>query len=430
MNVLLVSTSERSGGGAIAARRLMDALNKNGVRAKMLVRDKQSNDNAVVKVGNKLPKFMERLAILPRCCPPFHLFTLSPFHLLRSRIWQADIANVGIDITKTKEFKEADVVHLHWINQGMLSLDGLEKIMSSGKRIVWTMHDEWPFLGVCHYRDDCTEQECRHCPLLCGSLPYYIHARKRAIYQRWHPTFVGCSQWITDQARRAMPSERVEHINNCIPSSLFHPTDMRQARQALSLPQDKRLLLFCSQKVTDERKGIKYIVEALKDLSKSPLKGETSCVTSSLPLREGWGGSLIIVGKDSEQIPLPDSIKAYRFGSVNEEMMAKLYNAADAFLTPSLQDNLPNTIAEAMSCGTPCVGFDVGGIPEMIDHLENGYVARYRDAADLAEGISYVLSHDLREAARGKAAAAYSETQVAKEYIKLYTQSEYSDYSE
>ncbi|MBR6031570.1 MAG: glycosyltransferase [Bacteroidaceae bacterium] len=407
MKVLLVSTSERSGGGAIAARRLMDALNKNGVRAKMMVRDAclplKGDGGAVVKVGNKLPKFMERLAILPRCCPPSHLFTFSPFHLLRSRLWQADIANVGIDITKTKEFKEADVVHLHWINQGMLSLDGLEKIMSSGKRIVWTMHDEWPFLGVCHYRGDCTEQECRHCPLLCGSLPYYVHARKRAIYQRWHPTFVGCSQWITDQARRAMPSERVEHINNCIPSSLFHPTDMRQARQALSLPQDKRLLLFCSQKVTDERKGIKYLVEAL---------GKTI---------SGWGGSLIIVGKDSEQIPLPDSIKAYRFGSVNEEMMAKLYNAADAFLTPSLQDNLPNTIAEAMSCGTPCVGFDVGGIPEMIDHLENGYVARYRDAADLAEGIRYVLSHDLREAARSKAAAAYSETQVAKEYIKLYS---------
>ncbi|MBR6141952.1 MAG: glycosyltransferase [Bacteroidaceae bacterium] len=426
MRVLLVSTSERSGGGAIAARRLMNALNRNGVEAKLMVRDKQSNDNAVVKVGNKLPKFLERLAILPRCCPPSHLFTFSPFHLLRSRLWQIDIANVGIDITKTKEFKEADVIHLHWINQGMLSLDGLERIMSSGKRVVWTLHDEWPYLGVCHYRGDCTEKECKHCPLMSGSLPYTIYARKRAMYQRWHPTFVGCSQWITDEARRALPSERVEHINNCIPSALFHPTDMQQARQSLALPQDKRLLLFCSQKVTDERKGIKYLVEALrktlsKDPSKSPLKGETSCAASSLPLREGWNRSLVIVGKDSEQIPLPDDIPVFRFGSVNEEMMAKLYNAADVFLTPSLQDNLPNTIAEAMSCGTPCVGFNVGGIPEMIDHLENGYVARYRDAADLAEGIRYVLSHDLRAAAHSKAAAAYDETQVAKEYIKLFS---------
>lgn len=244
------------------------------------------------------------------------------------------------------------------------------------------------------------------------------------MYQRWHPTFVGCSQWITEQARRAMPSERVEHINNCIPSALFHPIDMQEARKALSLPKDKRLLLFCSQKVTDERKGIRYLAEAIKTLSNSPLKGENGMSSFKGDLE---GLHLLIVGKDSEQIPLPDDIPVTRFGSVREEMMPQLYNAADVFLTPSLQDNLPNTIAEAMSCGTPCVGFDVGGIPEMIDHQENGYVARYRDAADLAEGIRYVLSNDLRAAAYAKAAAAYNETRVAQQYIRLYTQSEYSE---
>ena len=268
MNVLLISTSERSGGGAIAAHRLMDALNKNGVRANMMVRDKI------------LPKLLERLAILPRCCSFSQLFSFSAFHHLLPRLWQADIANVGISITRTNAFKEADVVHLHWVNQGMLSLDEMDKIMSSGKRVVWTMHDEWPYLGVCHYRGDCKETECLRCPVLCGSLPHSIFKRKHAMYQRWHPTFVGCSQWITEQARHAMPSEHVEHINNCIPSDLFHPTNMQQARQALSLPQDKRLLLFCSQKVTDERKGIKYLVEALKDPSKSPREGETFCSES------------------------------------------------------------------------------------------------------------------------------------------------------
>lgn len=397
MNVLLVSTSERSGGGAIAAHRLMDALNKNGVRAKMVVRDRI------------LPKLLERLAILPRCGLP----SLSSFHLLRSRLWQADIANAGIDITHTKEFQEADVIHLHWVNQGMLSLKGLDKIMSSGKRVVWTLHDEWPYLGVCHYRGECQEKECRKCPILFGSLPYKIYKRKHEMYRKWHPTFVGCSQWITEQARLALPGERVEHINNCIPSSLFHPVDMQQARSYFSLPEDKRLLLFCSQKVTDERKGIKFLAEALCRVPSS--FGELA---------------LVIVGKGSEQIPLPDGIPVFRIGSVGEQEMPRLYNAADAFLTPSLQDNLPNTIAEAMSCGTPCVGFDVGGILEMIDHKENGYVARYRDSAELVEGIRFVLTHDLRQAAHDKAAQAYNETAVAQEYIKLYTQSEYSDYSE
>ena len=401
INVLLVSTSERSGGGAIAARRLMEALNKNGVKAQMMVRDKQSDAITVHPIGNKLPKLLERLAVLPRCG-----FSLS-------RIWQADIANVGIDITHTQEFREADIIHLHWINQGMLSLDGIARIMSSGKRVVWTLHDEWPYLGVCHYRGDCTATECRHCPLLCGSLPSNIYIRKHSMYQRWHPTFVGCSHWITDQARRNMPEAEVRHINNCIPSTLFHPTDTMQARQALSLPLDKRLLLFCSQNVADERKGIAYLTQALQALSAFPFEGEIRASSYK-------GFHLMIVGKNAEQIPLPRGIGATCLGSVGEQMMPMLYNAADAFLTPSLQDNLPNTIAEAMSCGTPCVGFDIGGIPEMINHLENGYVARYRDAADFAAGIRYVLGHDLRMAAHSKAAVAYDETRVAQEYIGLY----------
>ena len=172
-------------------------------------------------------------------------------------------------------------------------------------------------------------------------------------------------------------------------------------RPSWVVAKDKRLVLFCSQKVTDERKGIKYLIEALQLLKEDDL-------------------SLIIVGKDSEKLPLPESIEAFRFGSVSEQKMPLLYNAADAFVTPSLQDNLPNTIAEAMSCGTPCIGFNIGGIPEMIDHTKNGYVARYQDAADLAEGIRFVLSHDLCAAARSKASVAYNETEVAELYTEIY----------
>lgn len=389
MKVLLISTSESSGGGAIAARRLMEALNKNGVEAKLMVRDKQSDAETVVKVGNKLPKLLERLAVFCHC------------RFRRSQLWQADIANTGINITGTKEFQEADVVHLHWVNQGMISLDEMGKILSSGKRIVWTLHDEWPYLGVCHYRGDCQQKECRNCPILSGSLPHRIYVRKHKMYSERHPVFVGCSRWITGEAQKAMPTEWVGHVNNCIPSEKYHSIDMKEAREALGLPQDKQLLLFCSQKVTDERKGIKYLVEALRQLHTDNLL-------------------LAIVGKDSEQIPLPEGIQTFRFGSVSEHMMPQIYNAADAFVTPSLQDNLPNTIAEAMSCGTPCIGFNIGGIPEMIDHMKNGYVARYRDAADLAEGIRFVLSHNLRAAARSKASIAYNEAEVAEQYIDIY----------
>ena len=402
MKVLIVSTSERGGGGAIAARRLMDALHqRKGVEVKMMVRDKQSNDARVIKVGDKKPKFIERVFILPQI-----IFRKGSWRRLRSRLWQVDTGDWGIDITRTKEFQEADIIHLHWVCQGMLSLRDILHILRSGKRIVWTLHDEWPYLGVCHYRGDCTEEECHHCPLMWGDTPHYVFACKQLMYYKTRPTFVGCSQWITNRARKTIPPAYTAHINNCVPAKLFHPRNMQRARSMLSLPKKKRLLLFCSQKVTDERKGIAYLVEAISLLPR-------------LGFREG-DLHLVIVGKGAEQIPLPRYISVTRLGSVGEREMAVVYNAVDVFLTPSLQDNLPNTIAEAMSCGTPCVGFDVGGIPEMIDHQVNGYVARYRDAGDLAEGVAYVLDHDLRDAAYKKARAAYSESLVARQHEALY----------
>ena len=106
--------------------------------------------------------------------------------------------------------------------------------------------------------------------------------------------------------------------------------------------------------------------------------------------------------------------------------MAAVYRSADLFVLPSLEDNLPNTIMEALACGVPCVGFRVGGIPEMIDHRRNGYVANFRDTADLAEGIRWVLrdadTEALRDQARHKVMRCYSQQSVAAQYIELYNE--------
>jgi glycosyltransferase involved in cell wall biosynthesis len=374
MKVLLVSTSEISGGGAIAAYRLMEALNNNGVKAKMLVRDKKTSSITVVKVGSILPKIFERIKIMA---------------YLKGKLWQADTADFGINITKTEEYKEADIIHLHWINQGMLSLSGLKKMIEDGKKIVWTLHDEWPYLGICHYRGDCQETECRKCHLLPGDIAHKHYLKKQKLYKKGNIAFVGCSKWITQRAQQAMPKAKVVHINNCIPHNIFRYIDQQEARKKLGLPLDHKIILFCSQNLNDERKGFTYLQQAL----------ECSMFNDQC--------SMICVGKGGRYISSP-------------EEMALTYAAADVFVTPSLQDNLPNTIAEAMSCGTPCVGFNVGGIPEMIDHQQNGYVAKYKDVTDLAEGIRYVLTHDMREAALHKAASAYGETHVAQKYINVY----------
>lgn len=391
MKVLIISTTERTGGGAIAAKRLLTALNKNGIKAKMLVRDKQTDDVNVASYGNIIPKVMERLRLMCRLIKPFR------------QTWQYDLASDGIDILSTPEYKEADVIHLHWVNQGMLSLKQLRQMLLSGKRIVWTMHDEWPFRGIRHYTEEGNTMEDKKV----SALEERLFKSKQEIYQLGNIRFVGCSQWITNLAQEAMPNANVRHINNCIPHSIFHPQDRQDARKAFSLPQDQKLILFTCQKVTDKRKGMAYLLEALKYLNEPK-------------------PHLVVVGGNTEDLLNSnlgiDKGNLHFIPYVNgEKEMARLYSAVDCFVTPSLQDNLPNTIAEAMSCGTPCVGFNAGGIPEMISHMKNGYVAQYCDSKDLANGIECALSHpEWKEAAMHSAAHDYSEDRVAKEYAKAY----------
>lgn len=413
MRVLIINTSERIGGAAIAANRLMEALKNNGIKAKMLVRDKQTEQMTVVSIGSgwMLPvKFVwERIVI----------FIANRFK--KHNLFQVDIANTGTDITSMPEFSQADIIHLHWINQGFLSLSDIEKIILSGKPIVITMHDMWYFTGICHYSGNCHkfENECNHCPLLTKGgfgkdLAANVFKRKRKIYNEAKITFVGCSRWIASLAKQGKLTDKqtVLNIPNAINTNIFHPKDKQKSRQACNLPEDKILMLFGSQRITDERKGFKYLVEACHLIKNNhPELAERIC--------------LVVVGTDSEKVRSQIPFLVYPVSYVSDEnYMVDIYNAVDIYVTPSLQDNLPNTIVEAMACGVPCVGFNVGGIPEMIDHLHNGYVAEYCNSADFANGIRWTLDSDnynaLCDIARRKAVSTYSENHVARLYTDVY----------
>lgn len=406
MKILIISTSERTGGAAIAASRLLHALNRqDGIQAQMLVRDRQTNSSSVLTLPNR--PLLKIYFVWER----FVIWAYNLFH--KKNLWQIDIANAGADITHTSAFRQADIIHLHWVNQGMLSLSTLHKIILSGKRIVWTMHDQWPSTSLCHYSEDCHRYQthCCKCPLLQlpsqHDLSWRIFRRKQKILQKANITFVGCSQWIASLAKSSalLRDQNIVTIPNAMPAAIFHPMDQAQARQAFQLPLDKKLVLFCSQKVTDERKGMTFLMQALEILDKSDLHDKLQ---------------VVVVGKGADTLTHK---LIHPLGEIRDEKsMASLYAAVDTFVTPSLQDNLPNTIAEAMCVGTPCVGFNVGGIPEMIDHLQNGYVASYRDATDLAKGIRYILTHDLRNAAAQKAATTFNEDKVAQQYIQIYEQ--------
>ena len=372
MRVILINTSERIGGAAIAANRLMEALKAQGIKAKMLVRNKQTGQSTVVALKpswRMVWQFVwERVVI----------WTANRFS--RQNLFAVDIANTGNDITSLPEFQQADIVHLHWVNQGMLSLKDIRKILDSGKPVVWTMHDMWPCTGICHYARRCDHYRtaCHNCPYLAALL-------------------------------QGMP---VTSIPNAINTNLFRPHDKAAARRKLQLPQDMRLMLFGSVKITDKRKGIDYLVKACRLLADQHPE-----------LRDRL--AVVAFGRNSQQLGSLLPFKVYPLDFVTgDHQLVDIYNAVDLFATPSLEDNLPNTIMEAMACGTPCVGFNVGGIPEMIDHLHNGYVATYRDAGDFANGIYWLLTEpgydSLCEQAARKAATHYAESVVAKKYIDLY----------
>ena len=411
MRVLIVNTSERTGGAAIAANRLMHALNRNGVEAQMLVRDRKTDALEVVSIPQswrlKANFLWERGVIWLNN------------GLSKQGIFQVDIANAGTDITSLPAFRQADVIHLHWVNQGFLSLKNLERICASGKPVVMTLHDQWYFTGICHYSSDCDKYltQCEKCPMLKGpgiDLARRVYNRKRAIYEGRNITFVGCSRWMADLARKSSLTRghTVTNVPNAIDTDVFKPMDKLEARRRHNLPMDKKLLLFGAQRITDKRKGFDFLVEACEHISMHhpTLPGQLEVVV--------LGGDAPSV---KELLPLPVHIVNYLS---NEDDIAQLYNAVDLFVTPSLQDNLPNTIVEAMSCGTPCVGFDVGGIPEMINHKQDGYVADYCDSLDFAQGIAWCLNPDrptaLSAAARADALATYSQSVAATRYLSIY----------
>lgn len=414
MRVLIINTSERTGGAAVAAQRLCEALNNNGVKAKMMVRDKETDDITVV--GTKNGWRAQASFLWERWCVYCHL------HFSRKHLWEIDIANAGTDITKTREFREADVIHLSWINQGMLSLKTIRKILRSKKAVVWTMHDLWPATAICHYARGCErfKSRCSNCPLLPGKgskhdLAAKTWQRKARTLAHYTISFVGCSRWLTDQAKQSalLRGQQVTCIPNPINNHIYKPVDKDDARRRAGLPSDCKIILFVSQKVTDQRKGLSYFKEALDKLAESH------------PEEKGQIAVAILGGHAEEVGELP--FETFPMGYVNDTLkLIQIYNAADVYVLPSLEDNLPNTIMEAMACGVPSVGFYVGGIPEMIDHTKNGYVAQVRNANDLAKGIYWVLreadAKALSDNALHKVSTMYSQQAVAMKYIEVYNQ--------
>ncbi len=413
MKVTLLSTSDTYGGAPIACLRLTGALRKNGVEAQMLVQDKFSDNPEVTTIAatywQKKAAFLrfvgERLYFLPFEQSKQVRFAFSP-------------GKVGANISAHPLVQSADLLHLHWINFGFLSIKSIAKLSGLNKPLVWTMHDMWAFTGGCHYSGTCTNylQHCHDCPFLRNPNPtdlsYRVFEQKKALYASAKLTLVACSEWLAELARKSalLRNFDIRAIPNPIDTNQYQPSNRLEARQQANLPTGKKLILFGAMNTLDRRKGFAYLEESLSLLT------ENAQATREM--------ELVVFGKADEQALMHLPFPVHYLGSLLPEQLIPVYNAVDAFVLPSLEDNLPNTVMEALSCGTPVVAFRQGGLPEMIDHRKNGFLAVYRSAEDLAKGIAWLLfkanSEVMRRDAREKVMRNYAEDIVAAKYRQLY----------
>lgn len=419
MKVLLVSTNDKEGGAAIACMRIFKALRKYGADdVSMLVRKKETDEAGVYTVNTNF--FRKGVNFLSFCMERLQILFLLKFR--KKYLYQVSIDNFGsYRLVDNPLVKEADVINFHWTSQAMLSINQLQKLLDMGKHIVFTMHDMHYFTGICHYARSCTRylMGCGNCYFLGKSkgendFSRRCFERKLAISNRQTITFVGCSNWLTELAKKSkvFKNMRVVNIPNPIDTNLYRCSiDKDSAREQFGVT-GKYVVLFGAYSVKDRRKGFHYLQKALTYIHEK-YPGYDDVIEL---LTFGKGDSLTL-----QKLP-------YRCKSVgyvaDEKTLVSLYSASDVFVSPSLEDNLPNTVMEALSCSVPCVSFDVGGLPQLIDHKRNGYLAKYRDHEDLANGIMEILQavdrNVLRHAARKKVEENFSETVIAMQYSNIF----------
>lgn len=408
---LMLNAYDNVGGAAIATYRLHRGLLSIGVDSRLLVLQKGSNDPTVItlepqsRLKNKIAAFYARRdeAVTRQCKAEGNRY-FSPARCpdrLASKVAAAD----------------PDLVHLFWVNSGFLKIETLKRFK---KPLIWTLHDMWPFTGGCHYDDECRRfrQSCGKCPILgSGSdhdLSRQIFERKRTAWRDVPITVVATSNWLADMARSSslFKDQRIEVIPNGIDTGRYKPLDKHAARAAFGLPQDKHLVLFSAfSAITDKRKGNHLLVPALRRMAGS-----------------GWGErtELVVIGAGKPENPPDLGMKVHYMGDFHDEIsQVLLYSAADVTVAPSMQENLSNTVMESLSCGTPVVAFDIGGMPDMIDHQDSGFLARPFESDDLAAGMMWVLEdktrHDkLAEHSRKTAVERFDLKTVANLYLSLY----------
>ena len=404
MKILIVSTYDVEGGAARAAYRLHRELLNNDIHSQMLVQNKSSDDYTVIGVKSTFQKAVVKLAYTVEKLPLLHYKNKS------QTLFSPSFQPFGSIVDRINEI-DPDIVHLHWICEGMIRIEDIPKIKAP---VVWTHHDMWAFTGGCHYDEGCQGYEyiCGNCKVLQSNkendLSRKVFKRKQKAYDKKKDiVVVGLSKWIFDCSIKSTLLKDKKHINlpNPIDTEIFKPFSKEQARILWNLPKGKKIVLFGAMGATsDPRKGFKQLRDALRVLNDKSV--ELVVFGSSAPKeRENFGFTTHYLGVLSDDVSL-----------------VTLYNAVDVMVVPSLQENLSNAIMESLACGTPVVAFDIGGNSDMIVHKWNGYLAKPFNSENIAIGIEWILSNSqsVSNNARQKILSEFKSSIIVKKYIELY----------
>lgn len=416
MKVVTLSTKDSFGGAARVAFRLAEEINKSGIEDLLLVNNKRTS-SPIVRLASDFHDHMnfftgkiERLVRYVR--EERRLKEWFSYTEREDRIF----SDIQISLLKNALTKiPFDLIHMHWVGESFVNFTEFKQVKYP---IVWTIHDCFPFTGICSYFETCDKYktQCDTCPQLRSTkekdLSYKTFNMKMKRYSSLQFHIVSPSRWLAQSAQESALLQKfpITVIPNGIDTKLFYPMDKTEAKKLLSLDPDKKTILFGGiSAIADPRKGGDLLAESLSMLSKEYPKDSIE---------------LLIFGAESGSAINFDYPTKY-LGYVDAEADLNIaYNAADLAIMPSKYENFPNTILESLSSGTAVVAFNIGGNPDMIDHKVNGYLAQAYDTVDLMNGIKFCLDNNqdnkMGEAARKKVINNFTIEEIAQKYIRLY----------
>lgn len=413
MRILHLSTSDTGGGAARAAYRLHTGLRRLGHESSMFVLKRHSGDGSVLQLrwSNELPTRVRRRLRRMRIARDFE-----PYRKTLPRgfeIFSDDRSDTAFNLNR--QLPPCDLINLHWV-AGLIDYETFFSQLPPGVPLVWRLADMGPLTGGCHYDGGCGKftAACGACPVLGSTderdLSRQVWKRKNAALAQLEPNrlnIVGTSRWIAGEARRSSLLKRfpVTVIPNGLDVNVFAPRDKGFSRDTLGVPRDAKVVLFVADSAATKRKGFDYVAAALSGMTDEP------------------NLFLLSVGGGKPNVP---NLPQLHLGRVSDDrMLSIIYSAADVFVIPSLQESFGQTVTESMACGTPVVGFDTGGIPDMVRPGITGCLAPVADAAALREGIRTVLRDpqhwlELSANCRRIAVEEYSLELQAKNYAGHY----------